>query len=218
MVTSLGHEVVGGQADLATVGRVTASEVPDVASVIVGDNSHQALEFIRPIVNEAACSVIAILDVQDRAFVDRAAGSASSPTSPTGGPDGDAERSTSRRNASPSTTRGVGAFGRRAVTERAKGILMERYSLDEQQASPHAERRGSSDQHRRSRTSPSPFSPATACCRVGGSLLQGKDCSSRSRGDGWRFPAERDPRPARLFSLRLSGAPVMRRETMHAGS
>jgi len=27
-----------------------------------------------------------------------------------------------------------GAFGRRAVTERAKGILMERHSLDEQQA------------------------------------------------------------------------------------
>src|SRR5512134_3634200 len=72
-VTALGHEVVGGQADLATVGRVTVSEVPDVALVIVGDNSHQALEFIRSIVNEAACPVIAILDVQDRAFVDRAA-------------------------------------------------------------------------------------------------------------------------------------------------
>ncbi len=27
-----------------------------------------------------------------------------------------------------------GAFGRRAVTERAKGILMERHSIDEQQA------------------------------------------------------------------------------------
>ena len=28
----------------------------------------------------------------------------------------------------------MGAFARRAVTERAKGILMERHSLDEQQA------------------------------------------------------------------------------------
>ena len=42
---------------------MTVAEIPDVALVIVGENSHQALELIRTIVREAACPVIAILAV-----------------------------------------------------------------------------------------------------------------------------------------------------------
>lgn len=72
-VKSLGHEVVGVGAPLEAVGHATAVELPDVALVIVGDNSEEALELIRSIVQEAACPVMAILDVQDRSFIDRAA-------------------------------------------------------------------------------------------------------------------------------------------------
>src|SRR5437667_7685875 len=134
-VTSLGHEVVGEGADLATVGHVTVTALPDVALVIVGENSEQALELIRTIVRESACPVIAILDVQDRAFIDQAArlgifsyiGHA-----------GDLEEMQSAIDIALERFAEYhaleGAFGRRAVTERAKGILMERHSLDEQEA------------------------------------------------------------------------------------
>jgi response regulator NasT len=134
-VTSLGHEVVGGGADLASVARITVAELPDVALVIVGDNSNQALELIRTIVREAACPVIAILDLQDRAFIDQAArlGIFSYIAHR-----GDLEEMQSSIDISLERFAEYhaleGAFGRRAVTERAKGILMERHGIDEQHA------------------------------------------------------------------------------------
>lgn len=134
-VTSLGHEVVGDRASLDTVGRATAEELPDVALVIVGDNSDNALDLIRTIVHEAACPVIAILDVQDRRFIDRAArlGIFSYIAHA-----GDLQEMQSSMDISLQRFAEYhaleGAFGRRAVTERAKGILMERHSIDEQRA------------------------------------------------------------------------------------
>jgi len=134
-VISLAHEVVGGGADLASVGRITVAELPDVALVIVGDNSNQALEFIRTIVREAACPVIAILDLQDRAFIDQAARLGIFSYIADGG---DLEEMQSSIDISLERFAEYhaleGAFGRRAVTERAKGILMERHGIDEQDA------------------------------------------------------------------------------------
>jgi response regulator NasT len=134
-VTSLGHEVVGWGADPATVGRMTAAELPDVALVIVGDNSEPALELIRTIVHEAACPVIAILDVQDRGFVDQAARLGIFSFVAGGG---DVEEMQSSIDISLERFAEYhaleGAFGRRAVTERAKGVLMERHSVDERRA------------------------------------------------------------------------------------
>ena len=131
-VTSLGHDVVGEGADLATIGHVTVAALPDVALVIVGENSDQALELIRTIVKESACPVIAILDVQDRAFIDQAAriGIFSYIAHA-----GDLEEMQSAIDISLERFAEYhaleGAFGRRAITERAKGILMERHSVDE---------------------------------------------------------------------------------------
>ncbi len=133
-VVSLGHEVVEA-ADFDAVGQVTALQLPDVALVIVGENSDRALDLIRTIVHEAACPVIAILDVQDRAFIDRAArfGIFSYIAHP-----GDLEQMQSSIDISLQRFAEYhaleGAFGRRAVTERAKGILMERHRIDEDQA------------------------------------------------------------------------------------
>jgi AmiR/NasT family two-component response regulator len=134
-VTSLGHEVVGTGAELATIHEVTLAELPDVALVIVGEESRQALEMIRTMVHEAACPVIAILDLQDRAFIDRAArlGIFASIVHA-----GDQEEMQSSIDVALERFTEYhaleGAFGRRAVTERAKGILMERHSVDEQRA------------------------------------------------------------------------------------
>lgn len=134
-VTSLGHEVVGTGAPLEALSHASAVELPDVALVVVGENSVEALELIRSIVHEAACPVIAILDVQDRAFIDRAArlGIFSYIAHA-----GDLEEMQSSMDIALQRFAEYhaleGAFGRRAITERAKGILMERHSLDEQQA------------------------------------------------------------------------------------
>ena|SRR5436190_243275 len=134
-VTSLGHEVVRGDADVFSVGHRTADELPDVALVIVGDNSRQALELIRTIVHEATCPVIAILDLQDRAFIDQAARLGIFSYIAHGG---DLEEMQSSIDIALERFAEYhaleGAFGRRAVTERAKGILMERHGLDEQHA------------------------------------------------------------------------------------
>jgi two-component system, response regulator / RNA-binding antiterminator len=134
-VTSLGHQVVGEDTGPATVGTVTVSEGPDVALVVVGENSQQALDLIRTIVQEAACPVIAILDVQDRAFIDRAARlgifSYIAHTQDLQEMQSSIDIALERFSEYHALE---GAFGRRAVTERAKGILMERHAIDEQQA------------------------------------------------------------------------------------
>ena len=71
-MTSLGHDLVG-QSSLGDVAPLTASLRPDAAIVIVGESSEHALDLIGRIVTEAACPVIAILDVEDEAFISEAA-------------------------------------------------------------------------------------------------------------------------------------------------
>src|SRR4029453_13278787 len=76
-VTLLGHEVVG-QSALGGVAAAGASGGPgagrpDAAIVIVGESTERALELIGRIVTEAACPVIAILDVEDESFIRDAA-------------------------------------------------------------------------------------------------------------------------------------------------
>ena len=133
-VTSLGHEVVGA-GDLADVSSLTASVTPDVAIAVVSEGSARALKLIRQIVAEAACPVIAILDVQDPAFVKEAAKigifayivGAEDPDEFQSSIDISLRRFSEYHNLE-------GAFGRRAITERAKGILMERHSIGEEDA------------------------------------------------------------------------------------
>ena len=72
-MTSLGHDVIPRETDLADVGPVTAAERPDVAIVIVGESSERALSLIDGIVREAQCPVIAYLDVDDQGFIREAA-------------------------------------------------------------------------------------------------------------------------------------------------
>jgi AmiR/NasT family two-component response regulator len=131
IVAALGHEVIAREIDVADVGPVTARERPDVALVGLGESSGHALGLIEKIVQEAACPVIVLLHAPDPAFVKEASkrGVFAYIT------DADATEWQSsidivlRRFAEYQDLEG--AFGRRAVTERAKGILMERHSVDE---------------------------------------------------------------------------------------
>ena len=134
IVAALGHEVIAREIDVEDVGPVTARERPDVALVGLGDSSEHALGLIEKIVQEAACPVIVLLHAPDPGFVKEASkrGVFAYIT------DADALDWQSsidivlRRFAEYHDLEG--AFGRRAVTERAKGILMERHSIDESAA------------------------------------------------------------------------------------
>jgi AmiR/NasT family two-component response regulator len=134
LVAGLGHTVIAGSTNVTEVGALTASEHPDVALVGLGDSSAHALELIERIVREADCPVIAVLEGHDTAFVDEAAKRGVFAYIEDGTPDElqGALEITLRRFAEYHNLQG--AFGRRALTERAKGILMERYQIDDRQA------------------------------------------------------------------------------------
>jgi AmiR/NasT family two-component response regulator len=134
IVAALGHEVIAREIEVNDVGAVTARERPDVALVGLGESSDHALTLIEKIVRESACPVIVLLHAPDPDFVKEASkrGVFAYIT------DADAMDWQSsidivlRRFAEYHDLEG--AFGRRAVTERAKGILMERHAVDENAA------------------------------------------------------------------------------------
>ena len=134
-VARLGHEVIAREIHVKDVAASTARERPDVALVGLGSSSDHALELISEIVREAYCPVIALLERKDPAYVNEAA---------TRGvfayivADGDPEELQSaiditlRRFAEYQNLQG--AFGRRAKIEQAKGILMARRGIGEEDA------------------------------------------------------------------------------------
>jgi AmiR/NasT family two-component response regulator len=133
-VATLGHEVIAREIEVMDVGAVTARERPDVALVGLGKSSEHALALIDKIVHEAACPVILLIHAPDPAFVKEASkrGIFAYIT--------DAEVDDWQSAIDIVLRRFTeyhdleGAFGRRAVTERAKGILMERHSVDDADA------------------------------------------------------------------------------------
>jgi response regulator NasT len=131
IVIELGHEVIAREIEVEDIGGVTARERPDVALVGLGDSSDNALEMIDKIVHEAACPVIVLLHARDPGFVKEASKRGVFAHIS----DADVEDWQSaidivlRRFAEFHELEG--AFGRRALTERAKGILMERHAIDD---------------------------------------------------------------------------------------
>ncbi len=133
VIDRLGHVVTARETDVAAVAALTEAGTFDVAIVGVGDDTEHALDLIGRIVREASCPVIAILDSEDANFIHQAAKR---------GVFAYITASSSRDDQLASAIDVVlarftefhdleGAFGRRALTERAKGILMERHSVDE---------------------------------------------------------------------------------------
>ena len=131
IVVALGHEVIAREIEVGDVGPVTARERPDVALVGLGESSQHALGLIEKIVREAACPVIVLLHAPNPAFVKEASKRGVFAHIS----DDDVEDWQSsidivlRRFAEYHDLEG--AFGRRALIERAKGILMERHSIEE---------------------------------------------------------------------------------------
>jgi two-component system, response regulator / RNA-binding antiterminator len=134
VVAGLGHEVIAREIDVREVGAVTAREHPDVALVGLGLSSEHALELIAEIVHESMCPVIALLSARDPAYIREAARRGVFAYIV----DADAEELQSaiditlQRFAEYHSLQG--AFGRRALIEQAKGILMARQGVDQAQA------------------------------------------------------------------------------------
>jgi AmiR/NasT family two-component response regulator len=134
VVAGLGHEVIAREIYVKEVGAVTERERPDVALVGLGLSSEHALDLITEIVREAYCPVIALLSAKDPAYVREAAkrgvfayivdGDAAELQSAI---DVTLQRFAEYQNLQ-------GAFGRRALIEQAKGILMVRHSVDADRA------------------------------------------------------------------------------------
>jgi AmiR/NasT family two-component response regulator len=133
-VLKLGHIVVARETVVSRVGEATQRERPDVALVQLDRSQAHALELISQIVEEATCPVIAMIDAEDPTFVREAAEHGVF-----------AYVANSELDELQSALEIVlrrfrehqnleGAFGRRALIERAKGILMERHQIDEDQA------------------------------------------------------------------------------------
>jgi len=134
VVAGLGHEVIAREVDVTAVGAVTARERPDVALVGLGLSSEHALELIEQIVQESSCPVIALLSAEDPAYVREAAkrGVFAYLVDTTPEELQSAIEVTLQRFAEYHDLQG--AFGRRAVIEQAKGILMARNSVDAETA------------------------------------------------------------------------------------
>src|SRR5947209_2198501 len=134
VVAQLGHEVIAREIDVKEVGPVTAKEHPDVALVGLGLSSEHALELIGEIVREASCPVIALLAARDPVYVHEAAKRGvfayiidASPEELQSAIDITLQRFAEYHSLQ-------GPFGRRALIEQAKGILMARHAIGAERA------------------------------------------------------------------------------------
>jgi AmiR/NasT family two-component response regulator len=141
LVRDLGHEVSEMAIGVQQAAEVIARDDPDLSIVVVYESDHTALELIEEITEYARGPVIAILEKEDPEFV----GSAAERGIDAFAREGMAEsiqsaievavrRHGERRRLAEQVQRLESALERRAVIERAKGILMERHSVSEREA------------------------------------------------------------------------------------
>ena len=135
LVQSMGQEVVAREDQVRGVAERAREVMPDVAMVGLHDHhTEYALAMIEEVVGEGICPVVAVTEGNEPDFVSRAAQSGI--FAHVSSLDRDALRGAFdvalRRFGQAEELEG--ALARRAVIERAKGILMERYGIDDRAA------------------------------------------------------------------------------------
>src|SRR5919202_3512286 len=142
LVRELGHEVSEMAIGLREAAEIIAGDDPDLSIVVVyQEDDEYALDLIEEIVEYARGPVIALVDREDPAFVARAArrgiyayaraGTAESIQSAI---EVAMRRHADKRTLTEQVQRLESALERRAMIERAKGIIMERHSVSEREA------------------------------------------------------------------------------------
>jgi AmiR/NasT family two-component response regulator len=141
LVRDLGHEVAEMAIGVQETAEVIARDDPDLSIVVVYESDGYALDLIEEISEFARGPVIAILENEDPAFVSAAAergiyayareGMAESIQSAI---EVAVRRHAEKRRLAEQVQRLESALERRALIERAKGILMERHSVGEREA------------------------------------------------------------------------------------
>lgn len=138
LLHELGHEVAAYAVEVAEVSDRVAEEDPDLSIVVLHRDDDHALALIEQIASYASGPVIALTLEEDPEFVARAADRGITAHT---NPDSSAAIQSAielalRRHAEverleEKVDQLEGALARRAVIERAKGILMERHDLDD---------------------------------------------------------------------------------------
>jgi response regulator NasT len=141
MLGDLGHDVTATAVELAQVTEAISREEPQLSVVVVHRDDEHALELIEEISAFASGPIIALLAEEDAEFARRAAERGIYAAVRDGDPaaiqsaieialrrHGETERLVEQVN------RLEGALERRAVIERAKGILMERHGISDRDA------------------------------------------------------------------------------------
>ena len=135
LAEGMGQQVVAREVNVGDVADRAREVLPDVAVVGLHDhNTEHALGMIEEIVGEGICPVVAVIEGSDPEFISNAARSGI--FAYISSLDADSMRGAFdialRRFGQAEELEG--ALARRAVIERAKGILMERYRLDDRAA------------------------------------------------------------------------------------
>jgi AmiR/NasT family two-component response regulator len=134
----LGHQVAAFAITVGQAGDKIAAEDPDAAMVKVHEDDRHALDLIREIAEYASGPVIVLLDSEDPEFVAAAAEQGIyayvrpvAPETLQGALEVALRRHADAEQLSEKVEQLETALERRAIIERAKGILMERHSVDD---------------------------------------------------------------------------------------
>jgi response regulator NasT len=129
----LGHRAIAAVAAVEDVAEVMVRERPDVALVDLGADPDPGLTLLRRVAESRECGVVAVFPTHDEELVLRAAACGAHAVAHQG--EDRLAGALAIAAARHADYRGLqGAFARRSVTERAKGMLMERHGVDERRA------------------------------------------------------------------------------------
>jgi AmiR/NasT family two-component response regulator len=141
MLGDLGHDVTATAVDLAQVTEAIAREDPELSVVVVHHDDEHALDLIEEISSFAGGPVIALLSEEHPDFVRRAAERglyaavrSNDPKAVQDAIEVALSRHAEARQLGEQVVRLESALERRALIERAKGILMERHGIGDRSA------------------------------------------------------------------------------------
>ena len=141
LVRDLGHEVTELAVGVEEAAEVIARDDPDLSIVVVYEDDSYALDLIEEIAEYARGPVIAMVEKEDPEFVSEAAKRGIYAYAREGMADSiqsaievAVRRHAEKRELAEHVERLETALERRALIERAKGILMERHNIGEREA------------------------------------------------------------------------------------